>query len=300
MDGTVNDSVEGTVEGTVDGTVDGTVNGTVEGTVDGTVEGFLEVQIEQQQKTILEMRTQLQQLAGDRQQSEDTAKKAKCQQAVAYRQLESETTKQIATLHEQLSQEQLAKTDIQAELQAVRTLAERLQQELDRELTHSQELQLSTETERDASRGQVTALEAQSAHFERQLEMSRLQSGSDGLAAALEEELLQERCEREVIQQQLQEAVRAAAVSEGEIQLQQTRIAEMQVDTYPLLCEGMCTLVVLSLSRLVRRLGWASALQPHAHTLTHSHTLLITCTCCYDQIKRTQDKDFSCSFSDSL
>ena len=37
--------------------------------------------------------------------------------------------------------------------------------------------------------------------------------------------------------------------------------------------------------------------QPHTHTLTHSHTLLITCTCCYDQIKGTQDKDFSYSFS---
>ena len=35
------------------------------------------------------------------------------------------------------------------------------------------------------------------------------------------------------------------------------------------------------------------------HTLTHSHTLLITCTCCYDQIKGTQDKDFSYSFSES-
>ena len=32
----------------------------------------------------------------------------------------------------------------------------------------------------------------------------------------------------------------------------------------------------------------------------HTHTLLITCTCCYDQIKGTQDKDFSYSFSDSL
>ena len=35
-------------------------------------------------------------------------------------------------------------------------------------------------------------------------------------------------------------------------------------------------------------------------TITHSHTLLITCTCCYGQIEGTQDKDFSCSFSDSL
>ena len=31
-----------------------------------------------------------------------------------------------------------------------------------------------------------------------------------------------------------------------------------------------------------------------------SHTMLITCTCCDDQIKGTQDKDFSYSFSDSL
>ena len=35
-------------------------------------------------------------------------------------------------------------------------------------------------------------------------------------------------------------------------------------------------------------------------TLTHSHTLLITGTYCYDQIKGTQDTDFSYSFSDSL
>ena len=34
-------------------------------------------------------------------------------------------------------------------------------------------------------------------------------------------------------------------------------------------------------------------------SLSHT-TLLITCTCCYDQIKGTQDKDFSYSFSDSL
>ena len=28
--------------------------------------------------------------------------------------------------------------------------------------------------------------------------------------------------------------------------------------------------------------------------------ILITCTCCYDESKGTQDQDFSCSFSDSL
>ena len=38
----------------------------------------------------------------------------------------------------------------------------------------------------------------------------------------------------------------------------------------------------------------------HSQSHTHSHTLPITCTCCYDQIKGTQDKDFSYSFSDSL
>ena len=32
----------------------------------------------------------------------------------------------------------------------------------------------------------------------------------------------------------------------------------------------------------------------------HTHTLLIACTCCHDEIKGTQDQDFSCSFSDSL
>ena len=36
------------------------------------------------------------------------------------------------------------------------------------------------------------------------------------------------------------------------------------------------------------------------HTLTHSHTLLITCTCCCDETKGTQDQHFACSFSDSL
>ena len=45
---------------------------------------------------------------------------------------------------------------------------------------------------------------------------------------------------------------------------------------------------------------WASALQPHTHTITHSHTHPITCTRCCDAIKGTQDQDFSCSFSDSL
>ena len=35
-------------------------------------------------------------------------------------------------------------------------------------------------------------------------------------------------------------------------------------------------------------------------SLLLSHTLLITCTCCYDQIKGTQDRDFSYSFCDSL
>ena len=39
---------------------------------------------------------------------------------------------------------------------------------------------------------------------------------------------------------------------------------------------------------------------PFNLTLTHSHTLLVTLYCCYDQIKGTQDKDFSYSFSDSF
>ena len=34
-------------------------------------------------------------------------------------------------------------------------------------------------------------------------------------------------------------------------------------------------------------------------SLTHSLTLLITGTCCYDEIKGTKDQDFSCTFSDS-
>jgi hypothetical protein len=32
-------------------------------------------------------------------------------------------------------------------------------------------------------------------------------------------------------------------------------------------------------------------------TPTHFHTMLISCTCCYDLTKGTQDKDFSYSFS---
>ena len=39
---------------------------------------------------------------------------------------------------------------------------------------------------------------------------------------------------------------------------------------------------------------------PFNLTLTQSHTLLIPCTCCYDEIKGTKDQDCSCSFSDSL
>ena len=35
--------------------------------------------------------------------------------------------------------------------------------------------------------------------------------------------------------------------------------------------------------------------------MSHSLAVSITCTCCYDEIKRIQDQDlFSCSFSDSL
>ena len=47
----------------------------------------------------------------------------------------------------------------------------------------------------------------------------------------------------------------------------------------------LCCAVSHSLSRTVLSL-----------TLSHS----VTCTCCYDQIKGTQDRDFSYSFSDSL
>ena len=35
------------------------------------------------------------------------------------------------------------------------------------------------------------------------------------------------------------------------------------------------------------------------YILTHSHTLPITCTCCCDEIKGTQDQDFSYLFFDS-
>ena len=39
---------------------------------------------------------------------------------------------------------------------------------------------------------------------------------------------------------------------------------------------------------------------PFNLTQSHTHTLLITCTCCYDEIKGTQDSDFSYSVSHSL
>ena len=43
------------------------------------------------------------------------------------------------------------------------------------------------------------------------------------------------------------------------------------------------------------------ALLDHASLHTHNHPLPITCTCCYDEIKGTQDQDlFSCSFCHSL
>jgi hypothetical protein len=38
----------------------------------------------------------------------------------------------------------------------------------------------------------------------------------------------------------------------------------------------------------------------YASAFTHSHTQLITCTCCYDEIRGTKDQDFSYSLSDSL
>ena len=42
--------------------------------------------------------------------------------------------------------------------------------------------------------------------------------------------------------------------------------------------------------------GWASALQPHTYTLTHSHTLSHTLhhACGHDEIKGTQDLKISC------
>ena len=43
-----------------------------------------------------------------------------------------------------------------------------------------------------------------------------------------------------------------------------------------------------------------SLIHSHSVTLVHSHTFTITCTCCYGGIKRAQDLDFSCLFSDSL
>ena len=44
-----------------------------------------------------------------------------------------------------------------------------------------------------------------------------------------------------------------------------------------------------------------SPLSLSASSYSHPHTLPITCTCCHDEIKGTQDQDlFSCSFSNSL
>ena len=42
-------------------------------------------------------------------------------------------------------------------------------------------------------------------------------------------------------------------------------------------------------------LSWLSLADDSSYS--HPHTLPITCTCCYDEIKGTQDQDFSCWFS---
>ena len=74
----------------------------------------------------------------------------------------------------------------------------------------------------------------------------------------------------------------------------------LAVAVLALLSRPLCSLF-LSLALLSYPLLSLSVLMHlYTHTLTHSLTLLITCTCCYDQIKGTQDKDFSYSFSDSL
>ena len=42
----------------------------------------------------------------------------------------------------------------------------------------------------------------------------------------------------------------------------------------------------------------SSTMTLHTLTIAHSYALTITCTCCHDEIKGTQDQDlFSCSFS---
>ena len=61
-------------------------------------------------------------------------------------------------------------------------------------------------------------------------------------------------------------------------------------------CVCVCVCVSLSLMLLLLFLDHVSV-HTHNHTLPHSHTILITWTCCYDLTKGTQDKDFSYSFS---
>ena len=64
----------------------------------------------------------------------------------------------------------------------------------------------------------------------------------------------------------------------------------------------MCLLSLCFFHPVTVKVGCLTLSLPFNLTLTlpHSHTLLITCTCCYDLTKGTQNKDFSYSFFDSL
>ena len=67
---------------------------------------------------------------------------------------------------------------------------------------------------------------------------------------------------------------------------------------YPSCCMCVCVSLCLVVSGHIEYRSLTMYL--NTHTITHSHTLLITCTCCYDLTKGIQDKDFSYSFFDSL
>ena len=62
---------------------------------------------------------------------------------------------------------------------------------------------------------------------------------------------------------------------------------------YSLTTDTLCcpTPAVTTISKMTPSLSHSPA--SHTHTITLSHTLLITCTCCYDEIKGTKDQGFS-------
>ena len=106
--------------------------------------------------------------------------------------------------------------------------------------------------------------------------------------------------------------------TERERQREEQKESERQPDTHVDITPSLClpavqlwsvTIYTLWLSQVKNSLGHTPAdtaaqarlILHDIFFLSHSHTLPITCTCCYEEINGTQDQDlFSCSFSDSL